>query len=103
MQAHTQEGDNSKTSGPHLEVNDNRTVCNLTTQNLPHNSTASVAFVHVCDTNLCSFSLQRVLGLKTLEGVLDPTHVKSKHIVHNVFSVNKMGIVVLENKAGIMH
>ncbi|XP_076006463.1 DEP domain-containing protein 1B-like [Genypterus blacodes] len=43
--------------------------------------------------------LQRVLGLKTLEGVLDPTLVKSKHVVHNVFSVNKMGIVVLENKA----
>lgn len=47
--------------------------------------------------------LQRVLGLKTLEGVLDPTHLNAKHIVHNVFSVNKMGIVILENKAGIVH
>ncbi|XP_053182939.1 DEP domain-containing protein 1B [Scomber japonicus] len=43
--------------------------------------------------------LQRALGLKTLDGVLNPIHVKGKHIVHNVFSVNKTGIVVLENKA----
>uniref|UniRef100_A0A3Q1FMG7 DEP domain containing 1B n=1 Tax=Acanthochromis polyacanthus TaxID=80966 RepID=A0A3Q1FMG7_9TELE len=42
--------------------------------------------------------LQRVLGLKTLDGVLNLTHVNGKHIVHNVFSVNKTGIVVLENK-----
>ncbi|KAK5892756.1 hypothetical protein CesoFtcFv8_013108 [Champsocephalus esox] len=43
--------------------------------------------------------LQRVLGLNSLDGVLNPTHVNGKHIVHNVFSVNKTGIVVLENKA----
>ncbi|KAM8846364.1 DEP domain-containing protein 1B-like isoform 1-T1 [Synchiropus picturatus] len=43
--------------------------------------------------------LQRVLGLSNLDGVLNPVHVKGKHIVHNVFSVNKSGIVVLENKA----
>ncbi|XP_029361002.1 DEP domain-containing protein 1B isoform X3 [Echeneis naucrates] len=43
--------------------------------------------------------LQRVLGLKSLDGVLNPSHVNGKHIVHNVFSVNKAGIVVLENKA----
>lgn len=43
--------------------------------------------------------LQRVLGLKTLDGVLNPVHVNGKHIVHNVFKVNKTGIVVLENKA----
>uniref|UniRef100_A0A3Q3IMA6 Rho-GAP domain-containing protein n=1 Tax=Monopterus albus TaxID=43700 RepID=A0A3Q3IMA6_MONAL len=44
-------------------------------------------------------NLQRVLGLKSLDGVLNPTHVNGKHIVHNVFSVNKTGIVILENKA----
>ncbi|XP_072317426.1 DEP domain-containing protein 1B [Eucyclogobius newberryi] len=43
--------------------------------------------------------LQRVLGLKTLEGVLDPVYVNGKHIEHNVTKVNKSGIVVLENKA----
>lgn len=52
---------------------------------------------------LCCFSLQRVLGLTSLDGVLNPTHVNGKHIVHNVFSVNKTGIVILENKAGTMH
>lgn len=29
MQAHTEEGDNYKTSGPHLEINDSCTVCDL--------------------------------------------------------------------------
>uniref|UniRef100_A0A8C7ZPE7 DEP domain containing 1B n=1 Tax=Oryzias sinensis TaxID=183150 RepID=A0A8C7ZPE7_9TELE len=43
--------------------------------------------------------LQKVLGLKTLDGVLNPVHVNGRHIVHNVFSVNKTGIVVLENKS----
>uniref|UniRef100_A0A674NDM8 DEP domain-containing protein 1B n=1 Tax=Takifugu rubripes TaxID=31033 RepID=A0A674NDM8_TAKRU len=41
----------------------------------------------------------RVLGLVSLDGVLNPAHVSGKHIVHNVFSVNKSGVVVLENKA----
>lgn len=46
-------------------------------------------------------SLQRVLGLMSLDGVLNPAYVNGKHIVHNIFSVNKTGIVILENKAGI--
>ncbi|XP_056300909.1 DEP domain-containing protein 1B [Pseudoliparis swirei] len=43
--------------------------------------------------------LQRVLGLRSLDGVLDVALVHGKHIVHNVFGVNKTGVVVLENKA----
>ncbi|XP_012992693.2 DEP domain-containing protein 1B isoform X2 [Esox lucius] len=42
--------------------------------------------------------LQRVLGLKTMDGVLDSKHINAKHIVHNVFSVNSTGIVILKNK-----
>lgn len=43
--------------------------------------------------------LQKVLGLKSMDEVLDRRLVNSKHISHNVFSVNKTGIVVLKNKA----
>ncbi|KAI7793598.1 DEP domain-containing protein 1B [Triplophysa rosa] len=43
--------------------------------------------------------LQNVLGLRSLDGVLDAKLLSPKHIVHNVFSVNKQGIVVLKNKA----
>ncbi|XP_061676872.1 DEP domain-containing protein 1B isoform X1 [Syngnathoides biaculeatus] len=46
--------------------------------------------------------LQRVLGLTTLDGVLNPAHIKGNYIVHNVFNVNKSGIVVLENNADDM-
>lgn len=35
-----------------------------------------------------------------MDGVLNPKHVNGKHIVNNVFNVNKTGIVVLENKDG---
>ncbi|XP_060764802.1 DEP domain-containing protein 1B-like [Neoarius graeffei] len=43
--------------------------------------------------------LQSVLGLQSLDGVLDAKLLNPKHIVYNVFSVNKQGIVVLKNKA----
>lgn len=52
-------------------------------------------------TNFSVLSVQRVLGLTSLDGILNPTHVCGKHIVHNVFSVNKSGVVILENKAGV--
>uniref|UniRef100_A0A8C6NKP8 DEP domain containing 1B n=1 Tax=Nothobranchius furzeri TaxID=105023 RepID=A0A8C6NKP8_NOTFU len=48
---------------------------------------------------IAQYVLLRALGLETLDGVLNPAHVNGKHIVHNVFNVNKAGIVVLENKA----
>lgn len=57
--------------------------------------------VDCCSRLRCCASLQRVLGLVSLDGVLNPAHVSGKHIVHNVFNVNKSGIVVLENKAGV--
>lgn len=54
-----------------------------------------------CSRLRSRLSLQRVLGLASLDGVLNPAHVSGKHIVHNVFHVNKSGIVVLESKAGV--
>ncbi|KAI1904615.1 hypothetical protein AGOR_G00007480 [Albula goreensis] len=43
--------------------------------------------------------LQRVLGLESLEGVLDARLINPKHIVQNVYSVNKQGVVVLKDKS----
>ncbi|CAG12841.1 unnamed protein product, partial [Tetraodon nigroviridis] len=43
--------------------------------------------------------VMRALGLVSLDGVLNPAHVSGKHIAHNASSVNKSGVVVLENKA----
>ncbi|XP_036385743.1 DEP domain-containing protein 1B, partial [Megalops cyprinoides] len=43
--------------------------------------------------------LQRVLGLKSLDGVLDAKLINPKHIVHNVYTVNKQGVVVLKDKS----
>ncbi|KAI1240089.1 DEP domain-containing protein 1B, partial [Lamprotornis superbus] len=43
--------------------------------------------------------LQKVLGLDSLNEVLDTKLVNSKHIVQNVYNVNKQGIVTLEDKS----
>ncbi|XP_051498727.1 DEP domain-containing protein 1B isoform X2 [Apus apus] len=43
--------------------------------------------------------LQKVLGLDSLNEVLDTKLVNSKHIVQNAYNVNKQGIVVLEDKS----
>lgn len=52
---------------------------------------------------LCVFMyfhrLQKVLGLDSLNEVLDTKLVNSKHIVHNAYNVNKQGIVTLEDKS----
>ncbi|NWI16594.1 DEP1B protein, partial [Crypturellus soui] len=43
--------------------------------------------------------LQKTLGLDSLDEVLDTKLVNAKHIVQNVYSVNKQGIVILEDKS----
>lgn len=43
--------------------------------------------------------LQKVLGLDSLDEVLDTKLVNSKHIVQNAYNVNKQGIVTLEDKS----
>lgn len=45
------------------------------------------------------FSLQKILGLDSLEEVLDIKLVKSKFIIHNVYSVSKQGVVILDDKS----
>ncbi|XP_076134194.1 DEP domain-containing protein 1A isoform X1 [Alosa pseudoharengus] len=48
--------------------------------------------------NITLTHLQKILGLASLEGVLDPTQVNSENIVYNMTHVNKHGVVTLEDK-----
>nr|XP_020763540.1 DEP domain-containing protein 1B isoform X2 [Odocoileus virginianus texanus] len=43
--------------------------------------------------------LQKILGLDSLEEVLDITLVNSKFIIHNVYSVSKQGVVILDDRS----
>uniref|UniRef100_A0A8D0G3S7 DEP domain-containing protein 1B n=1 Tax=Sphenodon punctatus TaxID=8508 RepID=A0A8D0G3S7_SPHPU len=43
--------------------------------------------------------LQKILGLDSLDEVLDTKLVNPKHIIQNVYNINKQGIVVLEDKS----
>ncbi|KAM9106325.1 DEP domain-containing protein 1B isoform 3-T3 [Megaptera novaeangliae] len=45
------------------------------------------------------YSLQKILGLDSLEEVLDVKLVNSKFIIHNVYSVSKQGVVILDDKS----
>nr|XP_020639317.1 DEP domain-containing protein 1B [Pogona vitticeps] len=44
-------------------------------------------------------SLQKTLGLDSLNDVLDTKFVNPKHIIQNVYNVNKQGVVILEDKS----
>lgn len=95
MQADPEEGDKCEAGGPHLENNDG---CAVRTRR--QEQRLGVAAASCSRLRRCA-SLQRVLGLSSLDGVLNPAHASGQHIVRNVFNVNKSGIVVLENKAGV--
>nr|XP_023667376.1 DEP domain-containing protein 1B isoform X1 [Paramormyrops kingsleyae] len=43
--------------------------------------------------------LQTLLGLKSLNGVLDTALLSPNYIVYNVYNINKLGIVVLKDKS----
>lgn len=49
---------------------------------------------------VCSFSLKKILGVSSLDDVLDQYHVNPRNIIHNMTKVNKHGVVTLEDKTG---
>lgn len=49
---------------------------------------------------MCSFSLRKILGVSSLDDVLDQYHVNPRNIIHNMTKVNKHGVVTLEDKTG---
>lgn len=94
MPFNPEEGINPETRGPDMDVNDTNTV-SINREALILLKKGVLFFK--MNTLI---SLQTVLGLQSLDGVLDAKLLSPKHIVHNVFGVNKQGIVVLKNKAG---
>lgn len=56
--------------------------------------------IFVCVTKHCvlSFSLQRILGVASLDEVLDQRCINPQNIIHNMTKVNKHGVVTLDDK-----
>lgn len=48
---------------------------------------------------LC-FSLQKILGVESLDEVLDQRYANPQNIIHNMTKVNKHGVVTLDDKTG---
>jgi len=52
---------------------------------------------------ICSFpphSLQTILGLPSLEEVLQPTQIVPEYVIYNMTNTSKHGVVILQNKSG---
>ncbi|XP_069794533.1 DEP domain-containing protein 1A-like isoform X2 [Narcine bancroftii] len=47
--------------------------------------------------------LQKILGLASLDDVLDFSQVVSQNIVYNVYNISKHGVVILQDKSGPRH
>lgn len=54
---------------------------------------------YAVDLCVWCLSLQRILDLASLDGVLNQCHIKPQHIIHNMTKVNKHGVVTLEDKS----
>lgn len=53
--------------------------------------------------NICSFpplSLQTILGLPSLEEVLQPSQIVPEYVIYNMTHTSKHGVVILQNKSG---
>ncbi|XP_038646912.1 DEP domain-containing protein 1B-like isoform X3 [Scyliorhinus canicula] len=63
-----------------------------------HREEVSQATVEEIWKSMTLAHLQRILGLDSLDGVLDSKLLNPKHIIYNVHHINKQGVVILENK-----
>ncbi|XP_043545240.1 DEP domain-containing protein 1B-like isoform X1 [Chiloscyllium plagiosum] len=63
-----------------------------------HRKEVSQATVEEIWKSMTLAYLQKILGLDSLEGVLDSKLLNPKHIIYNVHHINKQGVVILENK-----
>ena len=48
-------------------------------------------------------SLQKILGIASLDEVLDRRNVNPQNIIHNMTKVNKHGVVTLDDKSSRLH
>lgn len=48
--------------------------------------------------SFCVFSLQKILGVASLDDVLDRQCVNPQNIIHNMTKVGKHGVVTLNDK-----
>ncbi|XP_043941541.1 DEP domain-containing protein 1A [Protopterus annectens] len=49
--------------------------------------------------NMTLIHLQKIMGLASLEDVLDPSHVNPRYIIYNMTHVNKHGVVTMQDKS----
>ena len=50
--------------------------------------------------NIILIHLQTILGLPSLEEVLQPTQIVPEHVIYNMTHTSKHGVVILQNKSG---
>ncbi|XP_072199376.1 DEP domain-containing protein 1A isoform X2 [Excalfactoria chinensis] len=64
-----------------------------------HGKEASQEYVQETWRNIILIHLQTILGLPSLEEVLQPTQIVPEHVMYNMTHTSKHGVVILQNKA----
>ncbi|XP_064003556.1 DEP domain-containing protein 1A isoform X2 [Pogoniulus pusillus] len=64
-----------------------------------HRNEISQEYVEETWRNVILIHLQTILGLPSLEGVLQPTQIVPEYIIYNMTNTSKHGVVILQNKA----
>uniref|UniRef100_A0A8C9L5V2 DEP domain-containing protein 1B n=1 Tax=Pavo cristatus TaxID=9049 RepID=A0A8C9L5V2_PAVCR len=64
-----------------------------------HRKEASQEYVQETWRNIILIHLQTILGLPSLEEVLQPTQIVPEHVIYNMTHTSKHGVVILQNKS----
>ncbi|KAM9239633.1 DEP domain-containing protein 1A isoform 2-T2 [Leptosomus discolor] len=68
-----------------------------------HKREISQEYVQETWRNIILIHLQTILGLPSLEEVLQPTQIVPEHVIYNMTNTSKHGVVILQNKSDLPH
>ncbi|XP_068262833.1 DEP domain-containing protein 1A isoform X2 [Nyctibius grandis] len=68
-----------------------------------HRKEISQEYVQETWRNIILIHLQTILGLPSLEEVLQPTQIVPEYVMYNMTNTSKHGVVILQNKSDLPH
>ncbi|XP_065593248.1 DEP domain-containing protein 1A isoform X2 [Cyrtonyx montezumae] len=83
-----------------------KTKLDKTTENKEdalHRKEVSQEYVQETWRNIILIHLQTILGLTSLEEVLQPTQIVPEYVMYNMTHTSKHGVVILQNKSDLPH
>ncbi|KAM4655464.1 DEP domain-containing protein 1A isoform 2-T2 [Amazona ochrocephala] len=72
-------------------------------EDMLHRKEISQEYVKETWRNIILIHLQTILGLPSLEDVLQPTQIIPEYVIYNMTNTSKHGVVILQNKSDLPH